>query len=61
MTLLTAHRILIAAAVLLFAGYAARELAAYAGSGDPWTAAAAAASAVAAIALGIYWWTIPRA
>jgi hypothetical protein len=60
MTLLTAHRILIAAAVLLFAGYAVRELVAYTGSGDPWTAVTAAASAVAAIVLAIYWWTIPR-
>lgn len=61
MTLFTAHRILIAAAVLLFVGYGAMEMTEYAAAGDPRALTAALASTGAAVVLALYWRTIPRA
>jgi hypothetical protein len=63
MTLLTAHRILIGAAVLFFAFYAGWEIAGARGAGGGASGLLRGASAVAAaIAFGVYFRTLrPRA
>ncbi|MBI4516909.1 MAG: hypothetical protein HY699_13950 [Deltaproteobacteria bacterium] len=55
MSLLTTHKIFIAAAVLCFAGYSAWEIRQYANSAQTAAVVPAAAAAVAAIALSVYW------
>ncbi len=60
MSLLTAHRILIALAIGLFALYALWEYGAYASNGNLWAAVRAAASAAVAVALGVYFRAIGR-
>lgn len=54
MKLMTAHRILISSAVLLFFGYAARELLDYSNTGDGGALLRGALSAAASLGLGIY-------
>lgn|GEM_PF-2196301 len=54
MTILTAHKILIASAVALFLGYAVWELLRYPDPGGPAALVRSGLSAAAAIGLGIY-------
>lgn len=53
-TILTAHKILIASAVALFLGYAVWELLRYPGPGGPAALVRGGLSAAAAIGLGVY-------
>jgi hypothetical protein len=53
-TILTAHKILIASAVALFLGYAVWELLRYPDPGGPAALARGGLSAAAAVGLGVY-------
>jgi hypothetical protein len=61
MHILTAHRILIAIAVVFFAFYALREALRFASSGSVAAALGGILSALAAIGFALYWRRIPRA
>jgi len=52
MSLLAAHKLLIAVAIIFCAGLAVHDVAS--GDGDPWTVLRAAASATGAVLLGLY-------
>ena len=54
MSLLTAHKILIASAIALFFLYAGWEVDNFVGSGDGWALPRAVAAAIAAIGFGVY-------
>ncbi|HUI25916.1 MAG TPA: hypothetical protein VL403_07500 [Candidatus Kryptonia bacterium] len=54
MSLLTAHKILIASAIALFVLYAGWEIDNYTANDDIWALPRAAASAVAAIGFAVY-------
>jgi hypothetical protein len=60
MSLITAHKILIASAVALFIFYALWELMHYFSSADGWAIARCTASAIVAIGFGLYYPTIDR-
>lgn len=60
MTILTAHKILIASAVALFLGYAVWELLGYPGLGGPAALVRSGLSATAALVLGVYLWIVFR-
>jgi len=61
MTLLTAHRILIASAIALFAFLAVHQGRIYSQAGGVGSLFLAAASAVVVFGLALYYRTIPRA
>ena len=60
MSLITAHKILIASAVAFFVFYALWELTHFFSTGDGWSVARCVASAVVAIAFGLYYPTIDK-
>ena len=60
MTLLTAHKILIATAVVFFFGFGLWELRNYIAAGDPWAIFRAALYILVAVGFGIYLRTLKK-
>ena len=60
MSILTAHKILIASAVLLFLGYALWEFLRYPDPGGPGALMRSGLSGLAALGLGVYLWCVFR-
>lgn len=60
MTLLTAHRILIATAVVFFFGFSLWELRNYFNAGDPWALVRSLLYLLASVGFGVYLSSLKR-